>query len=333
MRPTAPREVVSAVSFTSARRDITGMKVLVVGGSGFIGTNLCAELKRRGHDVTALSRSPSSDDLPKGVNKVMGNVREYGSIREAFEGKDAVFNLVALSPLFKPSGGDKMHDEIHRKGTEHVVRAAEKHEIDRFVQMSALGADPDGPTAYIRSKGAAEEIVTESVLDYTIFRPSVVFGEGGEFVSFTKLLAPPYVSALPGGGKTRFQPIWVGDLAPMLADAIEDEKHVGQIYEIGGPDKLTLAEIARLIHDSDGRSTTVVPVPMGLAKIGLSIGGLVPGFPMGKDQYRSLQFDNVTDDNDVDAFGVGVGELTTLKAYLNGRAGDVGGGSAAATSD
>jgi NADH dehydrogenase len=297
------------------------MRVLVVGGTGFIGTALCAELKRRGHDVTALSRNPGGADLPGGVNKSMGDVTRYGSISGAFEGMDAVYNLVALSPLFKPSGGDGMHDRIHRQGTEHVVRAAAEHGVDRLVQMSALGADPDGTTAYIRSKGRAEGIVTDSGLEYTIFRPSVVFGDGGEFVSFTKLLAPPYVSALPGGGKTRFQPIWVGDLVPMLADAAADEAHVGETYEIGGPDKLTLAEIARLIHRSDGRSTTVVPVPMALAKIGLSVGDLIPGFPMGTDQYRSLQFDNVTDDNDVDAFDVRVGELTTLKAYLGGHAG------------
>jgi NADH dehydrogenase len=297
------------------------MRVLVVGGTGFIGTALCAELKRRGHDVTALSRNPGGGDLPGGVNKAMGDVTQYGSISGAFEGMDAVYNLVALSPLFKPSGGDRMHDRIHRQGTEHVVRAAEEHGVDRLVQMSALGADPDGTTAYIRSKGRAEGIVTDSGLEYTIFRPSVVFGDGGEFVSFTKLLAPPYVSALPGGGRTRFQPIWVGDLVPMLADAIDAEAHVGETYEIGGPDKLTLAEIARLIHRSDGRSTTVVPVPMALARIGLSVGDLIPGFPMGTDQYRSLQFDNVTDDNDVGAFDVGVGELTTLKAYLGGHAG------------
>jgi NADH dehydrogenase len=297
------------------------MRVLVVGGTGFIGTSLCAELKERGHTVTAMSRNPGGGNLPGGVTKAMGDVTEYGSISEAFEGMDAVYNLVALSPLFKPSGGDRMHDRIHRQGTENVVRAAEEHGVDRFVQMSALGADPDGATAYIRSKGRAEGIVTDSDLEYTIFRPSVVFGDGGEFVSFTKLLAPPYVSALPGGGRTRFQPIWVGDLVPMLADAIESDEHVGETYEIGGPDKLTLAEIARLIHRSDGRSTTVVPVPMGLAKLGLSIGDLIPGFPMGKDQYRSLQFDNVTDDNDIGAFDVGVGELTTLKSYLGGHAG------------
>ena len=306
------------------------MRVLVVGGTGFIGTSLCTELKRRGHEVTAMSRNPGGGDLPGGVNKVMGDVTEYESIDEAFEGMDAVYNLVALSPLFKPSGGDKMHDRIHRQGTEHVVRAAEEHGVDRLVQMSALGADPDGATAYIRSKGQAEDIVTGTDLEYTIFRPSVVFGDGGEFVSFTKLLAPPYVSALPGGGRTRFQPIWVGDLVPMLADAIDSEEHVGETYEVGGPDKLTLAEIARLIHRSEGRSTTVVPVPMALAKLGLSIGDLIPGFPMGKDQYRSLQFDNVTDDNDIGAFDVGTGELTTLKAYLGGRTG--GAADSAATS-
>ncbi len=297
------------------------MRVLVVGGTGFIGTSLCAELKGRGHDVTAMSRNPGGGDLPGGVNKAMGDVTRYDSISGAFEGMDAVYNLVALSPLFKPSGGDRMHDRIHRQGTEHVVRAAEEHGVDRLVQMSALGADPDGATAYIRSKGQAEGIVTDSDLEYTIFRPSVVFGDGGEFISFTKLLAPPYVSALPGGGKTRFQPIWVGDLTPMLADAIESEEHAGETYEIGGPDKLTLAEIARLIHRSDGRSTTVVPVPMALAKLGLSVGDLIPGFPMGSDQYRSLQFDNVTDDNDVGAFDVGGDELTTLEAYLGGHAG------------
>ena len=306
------------------------MKVLVVGGTGFIGTSLCSELKRRGHDVTAMSRNPGGGDLPSGVSKVMGDVTEYGSISEAFEGMDAVYNLVALSPLFKPSGGDRMHDRVHRRGTENVVRAAEEHDVDRVVQMSALGADPDGATAYIRSKGQAEGIVTDADLEYTIFRPSVVFGDGGEFVSFTKLLAPPYVSALPGGGETRFQPIWVGDLVPMLADAVEPEEHAGETYEIGGPDRLTLAEIARLIHRSEGRSTTVVPVPMALAKLGLSVGDLIPGFPMGRDQYRSLQFDNVTDDNDIGAFDVGTGELTTLEAYLGGRTG--GAADAAATS-
>jgi NADH dehydrogenase len=294
----------------------TGMRILVVGGSGFIGTHLCRELKSRGHTVTALSRSPGDGGLPKGVAKAMGNVTAYDSMHQAFEGQDVAVNLVALSPLFKPSGGDEMHDVIHRQGTENVVEACEEHGVSRLVQMSALGADPQGQTAYIRSKGAAEEAVKNSSLDWVVFRPSVVFGDGGEFVSFTKKLAPPYVTPLPGGGKTRFQPIWVGDLVPMLADACEDDEHVGQTYEIGGPEKLTLAEVATLAHGADGRPVSVVSVPMALAGVGLGILDKVPGAPMGSDQYRSLQFDNTTADNDVGAFGVDESDLTTLESYL-----------------
>ena len=292
------------------------MKVLVVGGSGFIGSHLCRELKERGHSVTALSRSPGNDDLPKGISKAMGNVTAYDSMREAFEGMDVAVNLVALSPLFKPSGGNEMHDRVHRQGTENVVRACEEHGVPRLVQMSALGADPAGKTAYIRSKGKAEEVVRESSLDWVIFRPSVVFGDGAEFLSFTKKLAPPYVAPLPGGGKTRFQPIWIDDFTPMLAAACEAEEHVGQTYEIGGPETLTLAEVAETIHGAEGRSVTVIPIPMALAGVGLTLAGKIPGFPMGADQYRSLQFDNTTADNDIGAFGVSESDLTTLGAYL-----------------
>ena len=293
------------------------MKVLVVGGSGFIGTNLSRELVDRGHEVTILSRNPDDDNLPEGVTVESGDVTDYDSIEGAFEGQDAVYFLVALSPLFKPKGGDEKHLEIHLGGTENAVEAAEAHGVERFVQMSALGADADGPTAYIRAKGQAEEVVRASNLDWTIFRPSVVFGEGGEFVSFTKKLAPPYVTPLPGGGKTRFQPIWVGDLVPILADALDDDTHVDKTYEIGGPEKLTLAEIAKFAHGADGRSVTVVPVPMGLAGVGLSIGGMIPGFPMGSDQYRSLKFDNTTSHNDLDAFDRAEADLETLSSYLN----------------
>ncbi|MEF8974407.1 MAG: NAD(P)H-binding protein, partial [Haloarcula sp.] len=131
------------------------MDVLVVGGTGFIGQHLCRELDDRGHAVTALSRSPADATLPDGVETVAGDVTEYDSIEGAFEGQDAVYYLVALSPLFKPDGGDKMHERIHLGGTESTVQAAEEHGVDRFVQLSALGADPNGDTHYIRSKGRA----------------------------------------------------------------------------------------------------------------------------------------------------------------------------------
>jgi NADH dehydrogenase len=298
------------------------MDVLVAGGSGFLGQYLCAELDERGHDVTALSRDPDPVDLPDGVATAMGDVTAYDSIVEAFEGRDTVVNLVALSPLFEPKGGNEMHDRVHRGGTENCVRAAEEHGVERFVQLSALGADSDGPTHYIRAKGRAEKLVAESDLDWVTFRPSVVFGEGGEFVSFTKRLKGLFAPGLPlyplpgGGTKTRFQPVWVGDLVPMIADAVEAAEHVGETYEIGGPAVLTLREITEMVYDAEGKSVKIVGLPMGLAGVGLKTLNVVPGFPMGGDQYRSLNFDNTTDDNDITAFDLEPADLMTLGAYL-----------------
>jgi uncharacterized protein YbjT (DUF2867 family) len=298
------------------------MNVLVTGGDGFVGRHLCTELIERDHDVTSLSRNPDPSALPEGVETATGDVTDGEGITHAFEGIDAVVNLVALSPLFTPSGGDEMHERIHLGGTENVVAAAEAHDVDRIVQMSALGADPHGPTHYIRAKGQAEEVVRESDLQSVIVRPSVIFGDGGEFVSFTKrlkkLFAPGVpVYPLPGGGKkTRFQPIWVGDLAPMLASTVEDDDRAGETYELGGPETLTLREVTEAVYESEGRSIKIVSLPMGLAGVGLKTLSVIPGFPMGGDQYRSLQFDNTTDDNDVGAFDVDPDELTSLREYL-----------------
>jgi NADH dehydrogenase len=291
------------------------MNIAIVGGTGFIGSALAAEVEGA-HEVSVISRTPADADLPAAVDRVAADVTDPATLDGIFDGVDVVVNLVALSPLFIPAGGDEQHDVVHRQGTEHLVRAAEDAGVDRFIQMSALGADPNGETAYIRAKGAAERLVRQSALAWTILRPSVVFGPGGEFISFTKLLAPPYIAALPGGGRTRFQPIHVDDLVTVLAEVIDDATHSEQTYEIGGPERLTLAEIARLIHRAEGKSVTVLPVPMALARVGLTLGDAIPGVPMGLDQYRSLRFDNVTSENDIDAFGLSEGEMTSFWEYL-----------------
>jgi NADH dehydrogenase len=297
------------------------MDVLVVGGTGFVGEHLCRELDNRDHDVTALSRNPHDAELPDGVTRKEGDVTDYDSIEGAFEGRDAVVFLPALSPLFKPDGGDEMHEVVHLGGTENCVRAAEEHGVSRFLQMSALGADPNGATHYLRAKGNAEAVVRNSELDWTIFRPSVVFGDGGEFVYFTKRLKQIFAPAvplypLPGGGKkAHFQLIWVDDLVPMLADALEDEEHVGQTYEVGGPETLTLREATELVFVAEGNSITIVPLPMPLAKIGLPVLGSL-GFPMGSDQYEGLDFDNTPTTNDVEAFGRTPTSLRSFRSYL-----------------
>lgn len=292
------------------------MNVLVAGGSGFIGQHLCAKLQERDHEVTALSRSPDPSAVPAGVDTAMGDVTAYDSIEPAFEGQDAVVNLVALSPLFKPSGGEEVHETLHYGGTENCLRAAEAHGVERFTQMSALDADPAADTHYLRAKGRAEELVRDADLGWTILRPSVVFGDGDEFVGFTRTLTPPFLAPLPGGGKTLFQPIYVDEMTSILAESIEDERHVGETYEIGGPEILTLAAVAKLAREARGQSVRIIPVPMGLAGLGLAIADALPGIPMGRDQYRSLRIDNVTSENDVAAFGMDPAEMTTLAEYL-----------------
>ncbi|GAB3020872.1 complex I NDUFA9 subunit family protein [Natronobiforma cellulositropha] len=291
------------------------MNVLVAGGTGFIGTNLCNELADRGHEVTALSRTPDGGEFSPGVDTAVGDVTAYDSIAETVAGHDVVVNLVSLSPLFQPRGG-ATHEEVHLGGTQNLVRAAEAGGVGRLLQMSGLDADPDAPTDFLRSKGRAEAVVRDADLEWTIFRPSVVFGEGDEFVGFTKLLTTPYLTGLPGGGKTRFQPIWVGDLAPMLADAVDDDRHVGRTYELGGPEVLTLADVTKLAYAAEGKSVTILPVPMALASLGLAVAGPVPFVPFGPDQARSLSVDNTVTENDVSEFGRSEADLRTLASYL-----------------
>ncbi|MGK2230614.1 MAG: hypothetical protein ACI9QA_000773, partial [Methanobacteriota archaeon] len=164
--------------------------------------------------------------------------------------------------------------------------------------------------------GEAEDAVSVSSLDATVFRPSVVFGDGGEFVSFTKLLTTPYVTGLPGGGDTRFQPIYVGDLVEAVAETVENDEHTGETYEIGGPERLTLAEMSRSVYEAEGRSLVVVPVPMPLARVGLALADPLPFVPMGSDQYASLKFDNVVEGTNGIGVFVPVDELTTFDGWL-----------------
>ncbi len=292
------------------------MNVLVTGGTGFIGQYLCEELTERGHTVTALARTPDEEGIPDGVRLAMGDVTAYDSIVEVFEGQDAVVNLVSPSPLTIPRGGNEMYERVHLGGTENCIQAAEEQGVGRFIQMSGLGVDPKGSTHYLRAKGLAEKSVQVSELDWTIFRPSVIFGDGDEFIGFTRMVTPPFLAPLPGGGKTRFQPIYVKDIVSMLADAVEDDRHVGKTYEIGGPEILTLAGVAKLARKARGQSVRIIPVPMALAGIGMAVGGAIPKFPLGKDQYRSLQIDNVTESNDIGAFGYSTDDLVTLAEYL-----------------
>ncbi len=295
------------------------MDVLVAGGTGFIGTALCRELAESGHDVTALARNPTDAVVPPGVDVVAGDVTDPDSIAGAVQGRDAVVNLVSLSPLYQSPRGVS-HESVHLGGTRTLVDAAEAADVDRFVQLSGLDAGPNGPTAFLRAKGRAEAVVREADLEWVIVRPSVVFGAQSEFLSFIGTVTFPYVTPLPAGGRTRFQPIWIGDLAPMLADCVLGDR-AGETYELAGPEVLTLADVTRLYHASRGHPVWIVPVPKLLTTIGFALADPLPIVPFGRDQARSLDIDNTVTSNDVSAFDVEPADLGSLRSYLSDAGG------------
>jgi uncharacterized protein YbjT (DUF2867 family) len=285
------------------------MDVFVAGGTGFIGQVLCRELTERGHDVTAASRSATRHSVPDGVTPVTVDVTGP-PLESAVAGHDAVVNLVAL-PSHRPPRGTS-HEAVHVDGTRNLVAASEAAGVETVVLLSGLGVDAAVQTAYFEAKRTAEAVVTDASLSSVIFRPSVVFGDGCAFLPFLRRITPPGIAPLPAGGRMRIQPLWVGDLVPLLATAIENEAHAGETYRIGGPRELTLADTVQLVCGE----RVVVPIPRSLAGAGARIAEYVPGIPLGRDQARVFDHHNTTDNADLAAFDVSPDEFRTLESYL-----------------
>lgn len=286
------------------------MKILMMGGDGFVGRHLCAELVDRGHEVTSLSRSPDPEVLPDAVETTTGDVTDYDSI------EDAGVNLTALPPLHEPRPGT-FHDTVCIGGAVNAAHAASEHDLDRYVEMSSLGAEMQSPIADWRTQGLGDLVVEYSNLDWVVLRPSFIFGEGSETFAFLKQYTTPYVTVLPDGGTyPTFQPIWVEDMATITADALEEEDHVGNAYNLGGPEVLTFGEVTRMLYEAEGESVKIISVPKSLAKIGLYAVDPIRSIPFGINQARALDMTNVTDHNDIDSFGMKEADLLTLSTYL-----------------
>lgn len=292
-------------------------KILVTGGTGFVGSHLCNVLNGRGHDVTALAINPESSAFPmdEGIECKKGDILRPETLD--FSGYDVVIHLVGLSPLFQPKG--VTYHQIHVEGTENVVEEVEASGIDHYVHMSALGADITDETGYLGTKGKGERIAKNIDADWYIFRPSVIFGEGGEFLGMIEEVAShSRAFPLPRGPETQFQPVYIGDVSHALADAAEGKVESNQVFEIGGPEVLSLRSIVEKIYSSMNKSPVFLPVPNILANVGSHLAGLLPVVPVGTDQYKSLHKDNVVEgENDIFKFGFSEDDLTTVDEYLN----------------
>lgn len=281
------------------------MKIVVTGGTGFVGTHLVNALLRRGHSVAVLARRPDDarNRFNRPVERIRGDVLHPPSLAPAFAGRDAVIHLVGI---IHEKGG-LTFDRAHREGAENVVAAAREVNLRRLLHMSAMGASEDSPSEYGRTKAAGERAVRESGLDWTVFRPSIIFGPGDGFVS---LLAPivkhnPLFVPVIGRGETRFQPVSVYDVARVFGDALEKPETVGRTFEVGGPDVLTLNEIYREVATVLGkRRKPLVHLPVWWGRLLarffelLARRGWIPAPPLTRDQLRSLTRDNVADLSD-----------------------------------
>ncbi len=281
------------------------MKVLVTGGTGFVGTSLVNRLLQDGHSVAVLARDArkTRNRYNHPVETVAGDVLDRGSLTAAARGRDGVVHLVGVIN----EKGAQTFDRMHREATENAVAASEAAGVARYLHMSAMGSSEDAPSEYARTKAAGERAVRGSRLKWTIFRPSIIFGPGDGFVS---LLAPivrhnPGFVPVIGPGTTRFQPVSIRDVARVFASALERPETAGRSFEVGGPEVFTLNDIYREIAAAVGKpGKPLVHFPLWYGRLlarafeALARRGVFTDPPLTRDQIRSLSRDNAADVSD-----------------------------------
>jgi uncharacterized protein YbjT (DUF2867 family) len=271
--------------------------VTVIGGTGFLGRQIVRRLAKDGYRVRVTSRKPTRayDMRPLGdvgqIALVKADIRNQAEVAAAVAGARVVINTVGILR----EGGGRSFEDMHGNGAGIVARAAAKAGAERLIQISAIGADPKARANYARTKGEGERQVREAFPDATIMRPSIVFGPGdGFFNMFAGIMRwAKLVFPLFGGGKTKFQPVFVGDVADAVAHAIVDDRSRGRTYELGGPAVYTLKELLVFISETIERKRSFLPIPFFLLDVVATLFGWLPFSPVTRDQVKLLRKDNI----------------------------------------
>lgn len=269
--------------------------VTIYGGSGFVGRHLVRALAKRGWRIRVAVRRPdlAGHLQPLGVvgqvMPVQANLRFPDSVARAAEGASAIVNLVGI--LYQ--SGAQRFDAVQAEGADAVAKAA-KQEAARLVQMSAIGADPNSGSAYGRTKALGEQAAFAARRDAVVIRPSIVFGPEDDFFNrFASLARISPFLPLIGGGTTKFQPVFVGDVAEAIAKAVEGEAEGGKIYELGGPEVMSFRELLELTLDQIGRKRLLLPLPWTVARVQAFFMEFMPKPMLTRDQVTMLETDNV----------------------------------------
>ncbi|MDY0872276.1 complex I NDUFA9 subunit family protein [Dongia rigui] len=292
--------------------------VTVFGGSGFIGRYVVQRLARAGWQVRVAVRRPNealflktSGDVGQ-VTPIAANIRDDRSVAAAVAGADAVVNLVGI--LYQ--SGRQSFDSVQAKGPARVAAAAKAAGATRFIQISAIGADSKSDALYARSKAAGEQAVNLAFPGATILRPSIVFGAEDDFFNrFARMAMMSPALPLIGGGHTRFQPVFVGDVATAVETALQDAGTAGKTYELAGPRVYTFRALMELLLKEIGRCRLLLPLPFALASLNATFLQLLPIPPLTVDQVRLLKRDNVATANTPGLPDLGI-TPTTLESVL-----------------
>ncbi|MDW8395600.1 MAG: NAD(P)H-binding protein [Anaerolineae bacterium] len=241
--------------------------ILVTGSTGCIGRAVVERLVASGHQVKCLFHWNNEHPAPRKVVITGGDVRNQESIYEALTDGGACDTVVHLAFIRQETSEDKFED-VNVRGTHNVIAAMKRADVKRLIVVSCLGAESRSPFAHLRSLGKAEEIVRQSGLNFTVLKSAVVYGEGDWLTAWLAGLAQdfPFVLPLPHGGYTKLQPIWVGDVAGCVERSLELRTTFRQIVPIGGPQSLTLADIAKFTMEAAQRKRRLVRVPSGLTR-------------------------------------------------------------------
>jgi NADH dehydrogenase len=271
-------------------------RVTVFGGSGFVGRYVVKRLAAQGTVVRVAVRDVEGAKFlkpygPVGqIVPVACNVRNDPSVAAAVHGAEAVINLVGL---LQPSGANSFR-AVQAEGAGRIATAAAAASAERLIQVSAIGADPESPAEYARSKAAGEMAAKAAFPGVSIVRPSLVIGPEDDFFNrFAQMARMAPALPLIGGGKTRFQPIYVGDLADAIMAVLERPETAGRTYEIGGPQVMTFRELLELMFRITGRPKPLLPIPFPVAELMGTVLGVLPFAPLTHDQVILLKRDNV----------------------------------------
>ena len=271
--------------------------ILVTGATGFIGAGILRRASRRGWRVRGLARHPERAEalgrLPH-VELFRGDVSRPDELDEALEGVETVVHLVGIIVETRAQS----YEEAHVAGTRNVVEATRRAGISRYIHMSALGVEAGRDVSdYYRTKWRAEEIVRGAGLESTILRPSLVFGRDDDFFNrLVRILRLSPVVPLPAGGRSRFQPVWLGDVAECFLQATRVKRTQESVYDVAGPEVMTLKEIVRTLMQVTGRRRPILSVPVVPLRVASAVmETALPTPPLTRDQLRMLSIDNVSD--------------------------------------